>query len=67
MNSDPTIGDAANVLLKQVVTDLNNPKVVWVDTHTWTPWGTVDGVHPNIAGYQAIGDFALRDYPALLV
>lgn len=65
-NEDPSLADPANVLLKSVVTTLANPNVIWVDTRSWTPWGTIDGAHPTAEGYRTLYEFAVRDYPALL-
>lgn len=66
-NEDPSMAEPANALLKSVVTSLNNPKVVWCDTRSWSPWGTIDGAHPTAAGYlDDLRPFAIRDYPALI-
>jgi lysophospholipase L1-like esterase len=65
-NEDPSMADPANALLKSVVTTLANPKVVWIDTRSWTPWGTIDGAHPTAAGYTTLAGFATPAYSSVL-
>lgn len=58
--------DAANNILKGLVTTRNDPRVVWVETVTWTGYETLDGVHPTAAGYVTIGNYALPAYQSLI-
>lgn len=65
-NEDPSLADPANALLRAVVTQKADPRVLWADTRSWTGYATEDGAHPTVAGYLKIGEYALRDYPALI-
>lgn len=65
-NEDPSMADPANALLKSVVTTLADPRVIWVDTKTWSPWGTQDGAHPTAAGYATLAGFAIPAYTTAL-
>jgi lysophospholipase L1-like esterase len=56
----------ANNVLKGLVQARNDPRVVWVETSTWTGYEALDGVHPTAAGYVTIGNYALPAYQSLL-
>lgn len=65
-NEDPSLADPANALLKSVVDTLADPRVRWVNTRTWSPWGTIDGAHPTAEGYRTLTAFAVPAYSAVL-
>lgn len=56
---------AANATLKSIADGKANPKVIWVDTSTWTGYTTQDGVHPTAAGYVTLAGYAYTAYAAL--
>ncbi len=58
---------AENAVLEGVATGFANSKVIWIDTIGWTAIDTQDGVHPTIAGYVQIANYAKIDYAAALV
>lgn len=61
-NSNPA---AANATLKSVMDGKSNPKLIWIDTSTWTGYETQDGVHPTAAGYVTLAGYAYTAYAAL--
>lgn len=56
---------AANATLKSVMDAKANPKLIWIDTSTWTGYETLDGVHPTAAGYATLDGYAYAAYTAL--
>jgi lysophospholipase L1-like esterase len=53
----------ANAVLKSLVDARANPNVIWIDPVTWTGVSSLDGVHPDAAGYLTLANYA---YPAYL-
>lgn len=58
--------DAANVILKGVMDAKANPKLIWIDTSTWNTFTTIDGTHPDAAGYVSIAGYAIPAYTTAL-
>jgi lysophospholipase L1-like esterase len=59
------IAIAANATLKSVMDAKANPKLIWIDTSTWTGYETIDGVHPTAAGYVTLAGYAYAKYASL--
>lgn len=55
-----------NVELQSVVTLLNDPRVVWMDTSTWIGYETLDNTHPTISGYRIIYGYELPAVTSIL-
>ncbi|MEO8640960.1 SGNH/GDSL hydrolase family protein [Pseudomonas sp.] len=62
----PGLVDAANASLKAVMDAKANPKLAWIDTSTWTGFGTQDGAHPTAAGYVTLSAYAISSYTTAL-
>lgn len=59
--------DAANVTLKAVMDAKADPRLLWIDTSTWTTYRTLDLTHPTELGYYPdLYDYELPAYAALL-
>lgn len=59
--------DAANATLKAVMDAKANPRLIWVDTSTWTTYRTQDTTHPTDLGYYPdLYDYELPAYTTLL-
>lgn len=57
--------DAANVTLKAVMVAKVDVRLTWIDPITWT-FSTIDGTHPDAAGYATLAGYAVPAYTAAL-
>lgn len=57
--------DSCNATLKGVMDGKADSRLAWIDPKPWT-FTTVDGTHPDAAGYASIAGFALPAYSAAL-
>jgi lysophospholipase L1-like esterase len=57
--------DAANVTLKSVMDGKADARLVWIDTTSWA-FSTIDGTHPDAAGYATLAGYAVPAYTAAL-
>lgn len=55
----------ANASLKAVMDAKADPRLIWIDTSTWTGWETIDGIHPTSNGYATLAGYAYTAYAAL--
>ena len=62
----PELVNAANVTLKAVMDAKANPKLIWIDTITWTGFETLDNTHPTANGYLTLAGYAIPAYTAAL-
>ena len=62
----PELVNAANVTLKAVMDAKANPKLIWIDTITWTGFDTLDNTHPTANGYLTLAGYAIPAYTAAL-
>lgn len=57
---------AFNAGIESLVAARADPKVVYVNTDSWSGIATGDGTHPTIAGYTAIRSYAIPAYTPLI-
>lgn len=59
---DSQVWTAFNNGISSVVTAKADPKVVYVNTNSWSGIATGDGTHPTIAGYATVRGYAIPAY-----
>ncbi|AHX01171.1 putative glycosyl hydrolase [Nitrincola phage 1M3-16] len=52
--------------IEQIVTALDDPNVIFIDTSEWAGIDTLDGVHPSETGFAQIADYAIPAYADVL-